>query len=320
MVTELTGWRTVRWFVGIVTATVTLAVSAVTLGIVPARYHAIACTLSEGMGAGLLCYGFVRNALVAGMIIGVIGPMIGTFLVYRGMALIGETLAHTAYAGVAVGTVLGGVGSGWRVVAAMTAAVLGALGVQVLAERTGSHGDVPIAIVLTGSFALGTLVIGLGGGFGMVDVRGLLFGSIATVTPSGIRILAVMGFVVVGAVAASYKQFVYLTFDEDAARVVGVDVRAFNGLLIVLAAIVVVGAIQLLGVILVAALLVVPVATADRVGLGFRDTLYLAVALGELSTIAGLVVAYRYSIAPGATIVLLAIAIYLIVVLIEAAR
>lgn len=288
----------------------------IAFGIMPRAFFEATCSIGRSAGTEIACYGFVWNALTTGVFIGVVGPVIGTYLVYREMALIGETLAHAAFAGVAVGTLLF-TGSGWSpalLLSALVAGIVGALAVQYLAERTGSYGDVPVAIMLTGSFAVGTLVISLGGGFATVDINSILFGSIATVDGGNVLLMAILSIVVVGVVALTYKPLLYITFDEEAARVARFNVSAYNTMLIFLTAMVVVGSMQILGVILVAAMLVVPVAAAAQITNSFRNSLYTSVIVGEVSALAGLLASWRYSLAPGATIVVVAIVIYLFAV------
>ncbi len=286
----------------------------IAFGLMPRAFFETSCTLGRSFGTRIACYGFIWNALTTAVFIGIVGPVIGTYLVHREMALIGETLAHAAFAGVAIGTLLFS-GSGWGtplLLSALVAGIAGALGVQFLADRTGSYGDVPIAIMLTGSFAVGTLVISLGGGFATVDINSILFGSISTVSGGNVLLIALLSIAVVGTVALTYKPLLYITFDEEAARVARFNVSAYNTLLIFLTAMVVVGSMQILGVILVAAMLVVPVAAGSQLTNSFRDSLYASVIVGEISSVAGLVLSWRYSLAPGATIVVVAIAIYLL--------
>jgi len=298
---------------GVVVAVVFLPVA---FGVMPQRVFDAGCTASQTLGSSFFCYGFLWNTVTTGVFIGIMGPVIGMFLVHREMALIGETLAHTAFAGVAFGTLLLGV-SGWDVrllVVAIVVAVVGALAVQWLVDRTGSYGDVPIAIMLTGSFAVGTLFIDLGGGFAFVDINSYLFGNISITDDRSVTLMAVLLFAVVGVVSVAYRPLVYITFDEQTATAVRFNVRGYNALLIVLTALVIVGAMQILGVILVAAMLVVPVAAASMLASGFKDALYIAVLIGVGSVLAGIGLSWTYSLRPGATIVVVAIGVYLLAV------
>jgi zinc transport system permease protein len=259
-----------------------------------------------------------------GVLIGVVGPLVGAFLVHRQMALIGETLAHTAFAGVAVGVGLAGLTglSGTReqfLLVAVVVSALAAVGLQRLTERTDSYGDVPIAITLAGSFAVGTLLISIFRdrvAIG-IEVESFLFGETSVVTVGGTRLVAVLSVVVVALVVVNYKQFLYITFDEQAARVARLNVSGYNSLLIVMTAVVVVGAMQILGVILVAGLLVIPAAAASQLGRSFRETLVLAVLCGQLAVLAGLFVALVGGLPAGGLIIVAAIVLYLLALVVS---
>ena len=259
--------------------------------------------------------------VATGVLIGIVGPLVGTFLVHRQMALIGETLAHTAFAGVAVGIVVAGLtglaGTQDQLIfVAFVVSALAALGLQQLTEHTESYGDVPIAIVLTGSFAVGTLLISMFRdrvAIG-IEIEDFLFGEIAIVTVEGTRMVAVLSIAVVALVIANYRQFFFITFDEQAARVARLNVSGYNSLLIVMTSVVVVGAMQILGVILVAGLLVIPAAAASQLGRNFRETIYLSVLLGQLSVLLGLFVALVGSLPAGGSIIVVAIAVYILAV------
>ena len=289
---------------------------AIAFGVMPERFFERACTVGESAGTRIACYGFLWNAVTTGVFIGLIGPLVGTYLVHREMALIGETLAHTAFAGVAFGTLVLGA-SGWEtplLLSALGAAVIGAVGVQYLADHTDAHGDVPVAIVLTGSFAVGALFLDLGGGFAFVDINSYLFGSISITDDRSVALMAILTGIVVGTVATTYKQLLFITFDPRAARVARLPVSRYNALLIVLTALVVVGAMQILGVILVAAMLIVPVAAAAQIADSFRGSMIGSVVVGEFSVLSGLALSWQYSLRPGAAIVVIAIGIYLVAV------
>ena len=273
------------------------------------------------LGTNVFRHPFMWHSLATGVLVGVVAPLVGTFVVHREMALIGETLAHTAFAGIAVGLVLVGLlgYEGPLLFVALVVAILGALGVQWLADRTTTYGDVPIAIVLSGSFAIGTLLISYGRGqFAVaIDVESYLFGSISVVTAGGARTMATISLVVLAAVLWAYKPLVFITFDQQAARVAQLPVDRYNTLLIVLTAIVVVGAIQILGVILVAAMLVVPVAAASQLANSFRETVVLSVLFGEAAVLVGFAVSIAAGLPSGGSIVVVAIAWYLLAVLVS---
>ncbi|WP_290813437.1 metal ABC transporter permease [Halovivax sp.] len=268
------------------------------------------------LGTNVFRHPFTWHSLATAVLIGVVAPLVGTFLVHREMALIGETLAHTAFAGVAVGLLFGAT-TDWRaslLLAALVVGILGALGVQWLAERTDAYGDVPIAIMLTGSFAVGTLIISYGRGLTSVNIDDYIFGNAAHVTVDGARLMVVLSLLVVAVVAITYKQLLFITFDEQAARVARLNVTWYNALLVVMTAVVVVGAMQVLGVILVAGMLVIPVAAATQLARSFRETLSLSILFGQLSVLGGYGVAIHQSLPPGGSIIVVAIGFYLIAI------
>ncbi|MUW13996.1 metal ABC transporter permease [Halorubrum sp. CBA1125] len=278
-----------------------------------AGFRAVGRGMDAAFGTNVFRHPFMWQSMATGVLVGIVAPLVGSFLVHREMALIGETLAHTAFAGVAVGLLVTA-STGWSgslLLVALAVAILGALGVQWLTERTDAYGDVPIAIMLSGSFAVGTLIISYGRGLTGINVEGYLFGNLAVVTVEGARMMGALSVFVVAAVAATYKQLLFITFDEQAARVAQLNVSAYNTLLVVLTAIVVVGAMQVLGVILVAAMLVVPVAAASQVARSFRETTYLSVIFGQVSVVAGFAVAIGLGLPSGGSIVVAAIAVYL---------
>ncbi|WP_089877350.1 metal ABC transporter permease [Halogeometricum limi] len=261
----------------------------------------------------MLGYPFMQRALVAGVCIGIVAPLVGSFLVHRQLAMIGDTLAHTAFAGVAVGIFLSNLfeTNVSPYLTALVVAVLSALLIQVLSEYTDVYNDVSMAVVLAGGFAVGTVLISLTSGGIAVSINQYLFGSLSTLTRGEVEILVGLSVLVVAAIAVSYRQLVYVTFDESAARIAGIDVRLLNRLLVVLTAMVVVGAMQMMGVILVAAMLVVPVAAATQFARSFKRSIVLAIVAGQVAVLTGTTLSYAYGIAAGGTIVLVAIGVYL---------
>ena len=288
------------------------------------RYVAAGEAFDTLLGTRVFEFPGTIRAVATGVLVGIVGPLVGAFLVHRQMALIGETLAHTAFAGVAIGVVVTGLTglAGTRdqlIFVSFFVSAIAALGLQRLTDRTDSYGDVPIAIVLTGSFALGTLLISafrdqiaIG-----IQIEDFLFGQLAIVTVEGTRMVAVLTVAVVVVVVLTYKQLFYITFDEQAARVAQLNVSGYNSLLIVMTALVVVGAMQILGVILVAGLLVVPAAAASQVAQSFRETLRLSVLFGQFAVLVGIFLALIGGLPAGGSIILVAIAVYVAAVVLS---
>nr|WP_247731745.1 metal ABC transporter permease [Halovivax limisalsi] len=258
-------------------------------------------------------YRFMHRAILVGLCVGVMAPLIGTFLVHRQLALIGDALAHTAFAGVAVGLFLNAVldlGVS-PYLTAVVVAMIAALFIELISEVTDAYNDVSMAIVLSTGFALGTTLISLNAGGLAVGVNQFLFGNLSTVSPQSAAILLVLFAVIVGTVALTRNQLLYVTFDETAAAVSGIPVNWYNRVMVVLTAMVVVGAMQIMGVILVAAMLVVPVAGATQVSRSFSESLVLSVVLAELAVLLGIGVAFYGGVTAGGVIVLVAVGIYI---------
>jgi zinc transport system permease protein len=270
--------------------------------------------LASATGIEMLGFPFMQRAYLAAICVAIVGPLVGVFLVHREMAMIGDTLAHSAFAGVAAGLFANSLlaVSVPPLLAALVVAAGAALLVQTLVDYAGAYRDTSLAIVLTGSFAVGSVLITATDGGIAVGINAYLFGSLATVSQANAGLLVAMTVAVVAAVAAAYRPLVYVTFDETGARAAGLDVARYNRLLAVLTAVVVVGAMQIMGVILVAAMLVIPVAASTSVN-GFKRSVAAAVAVGQFATVAGVTVSYWYDVAAGGTIVLVAIAAYLAV-------
>ena len=269
--------------------------------------------VGDALGVGMLEYVFMHHAFLVGALIAVMAPLIGTFLVHRQLALIGDALAHTAFAGVAVGLFVNSLlGTGISpYITAVVVAMLAALAIELISEVTDAYNDVSMAIVLSTGFALGAVLISLNTGGLAVGINQYLFGNLATVSRENAALLVVLFLVVSLVVTVTYKQLLYVTFDETAARVAGINVAWYNRLLTTLTAMVVVGAMQIMGVILVAAMLVVPVAAAAQVARGFREALLASVVLAQIAVLLGITLSYRYETTAGGTIVLVAVAVYI---------
>lgn len=263
----------------------------------------------------ILQYGFMQRALLAGAMIGTIAPMIGVFLVLRRLGLIADTLAHVALAGVAGGLLLGT----YPLAGALTACLLGAVGIERLRASGRLFGEAVLAIFLSGGLAVAVILISLANGF-TVDLFSYLFGAIAAVQPRDLWVILTLGVVVLGAVAVLYKELFAVTFDEEGARVQGVPVDALNLLLTTLVAVTVVVAMRIVGILLTGALIVIPAVTALRLARSFRSTLWIAVACSLASVLAGMIVSFYLDIAAGGAIVMAALTLFGVATLVEARR
>ena len=272
--------------------------------------------LADLLSTPMLGYPYMQRAYLAAVCIALIGPVVGTFLVHREMAMISDTLAHTAFAGVAVGLFLNSALSLTLspLFTAFVVAVVTALLVELLVEHAGAYSDTSLAIVLTGGFAVGSILITATDGGIAVGIDAYLFGSLATVSTENVGILVLMSVLVGSLVTLAYRPLLYVTFDATAARAARLNVRLYKRLMVVLTALVVVSAMQIMGVILVAAMLVVPVAGASQVARSFNESLLISVVLAELAVILGIGASYYGEATAGGVIVLVAVAIYVVAV------
>lgn len=264
------------------------------------------------MSLDLLDYEFMRLALVAAFFTGLAAPAIGTFMVQRRLALLGDGLGHVALTGVALGLLTGTA----PVLTALVVAVLGAVVIEVLRTYTRTSGDVALAMLFYGGIAAGVLLIGLAGESGATLNR-YLFGSITTVTDTDVVVVSVLGVVVVGLCLLLSPQLFAVCQDEEHAKVSGVPTRLYGLLIAVMAAATITVAMRTVGLLLVSALMVVPVAAAQQVARSFRLTHLLAMAIGLLTAVLGVVTSFEANTAPGPTIVMLALGTFVLTTLLR---
>lgn len=250
-------------------------------------------------------YDFMIRAFGAGLIVALLAPLVGTFLIVRRYALMADTLAHVSLAGVAIAVWLG-----TPPIATATATTLvAALGIESLRGRKGLLGDRVLAVFLSGSLAISIVILsavhGLNG-----SLLGYLFGSITTVAISDLWLILGVAVLAFALIAYYRRQLFYVSFADDAAAAQGVSVKNFNRLLVILAALAVAVSMQIVGILLIGALMVIPVLTAMQFGLTFRRTLQLSVIISVISVLSGLVISFYYNLASGGTIVILALALF----------
>ena len=244
---------------------------------------------------------FMRLAFAAGAVIGLVAPAVGFFLVQRRMSLIGDGIGHVAFAGVAAGYLFGVS----PVATALAAAVVGGVVLEWLRSSRGAAGDQALAFIFYTGIAAGVVIVSAAGAFN-VNLFAYLFGSILTVTPHDVVVVAVLGCTALATILVSYRALAAVVLDEEAAVVSGVPVSALNLTIVVLAALTVALSMRIVGILLIAALMVLPVMAADRIAWSMRSALGLAMALGLASVFGGLTISYYADLPPGGTIVLLA--------------
>ncbi|MBA3434218.1 MAG: metal ABC transporter permease [Actinobacteria bacterium] len=244
---------------------------------------------------------FMRLALGAGVVIGLLAPAVGFFLVQRRQSLVGDGIGHVAFSGVAAGLLL----DVSPVLTALVAAVLGGVAIELLRSRGGTAGDQALALVFYTGIALGVVLVSSAGALN-VDLFQYLFGSILTVTRTDLAVIATLGAVGLATIGLLYRPLAGATVDEEGARVAGVPIGALNVTVASLAAVTVALSMRVVGILLVAALMVLPVSAATRIAWSMRSAFGLSMAIGLGSALAGLSIAYYADLPPGGAIVLVA--------------
>jgi zinc transport system permease protein len=250
-------------------------------------------------------FAYMQRALIAGAAVGVFAPMIGIFLVQKRLSLIGDGIGHVAFAGVGAGLLL----NVWPVWSALAFAVAGALGVDWLRARRRVAGDVALALFFYSGLALGVVFVSLGGGLN-ANILTYLFGQPLTVMRSEIAVIVGLGVAITFTMWILRRALFAVVTDEDWSRAAGLPVDALNALLAVLTACAIVAAMRIVGILLVAAMMVLPVASAQLIARSFRGTLAWSVCIGVVSVVAGLWAAWIWPLAPSGAIVLAAALIF----------
>jgi zinc transport system permease protein len=251
-------------------------------------------------------YGFLVRGLEAGIVVALIAPLIGIFLVLRRYSLIADTLSHVSLAGVAIGFLTGLN----PLLTALGTTVLASLAIERLRATKRVYGESALAIFLSGSLALAIVLLSLGRGFNS-NLFNYLFGSIVTVTQTDVYLIAALAVVVAVTIAAFYKELVYITFSEESAQVAGIPVARINTVLILLTAVTIALAIPIVGILLIAALIVIPVVAALQLRTSFARTILYAEMISLFSVITGIFMSFYFNISSGGTIVLIMVGIFL---------
>ena len=255
----------------------------------------------------LFAYDFMVRALLGALIIGVTAPALGVYLVQRRLSLIGDGIGHVALTGVGVGLLL----QHSPVISAVIVSAIGAVGVELVRERGRTSGDLALALLFYGGIAGGVVLVGLSPDSGNANLVQYLFGSLTTTSAGDLAVIAVLGTVVLLAMLLLRPALFAVCNDEEYAKVSGLPVRTLNLLMAVTTAVTVTIAMRTVGLLLVSALMVVPVAAAQQVTRGFRTTMSAAMVIGVVAAALGVGVSAEINTAPGATIVILALAVFL---------
>ena len=257
----------------------------------------------------LLGYRFFQYALLGGALVAISCAVIGLLIVLRKESMIGDSVAHTAFGGIAVGILLGVE----PILTALIFAVVSVLLIAYMRSRDLANSDAAMAVTLAAGFSLGLIVVSVADGF-TVDLFSYLFGSILTIDTSELTIIALLAMISLGVIAILYKELLSITFDEQAARLNGVPVTTLATAFNIIVAVTIVISIKVVGIILVAALLVLPGLTSLQLDLSFRRTLLASLVLALVTIILGIFISSLFDVATSGVIVFTGVGVFLLVV------
>jgi len=255
----------------------------------------------------LFQFSYMQRAMTAGVLIGALCAVIGVYVVLKGLSFIGAGISHASFGGVAIGVALG-VNPIWS---AIVFCMLTAWGIGMVSRRTNVKEDTAVGVFFASTMALGVLIIGLMQGY-QVDLFSYLFGSILAVTREDVITTIIITIIVLACVWLFYKDLMFVTFDSEMAQVTGMPAETLYFLLISMMALTVVMSIKVVGIVLVSALIVTPAAAAFQLTERFHIMMILSVIIGVGSCALGLILADWWSIAPGATIVLISTLVFFV--------
>jgi len=250
----------------------------------------------------LLSQPFMVRALIAAAVTGLAAPAVGTFLVQRRLSLMGDGIGHISVTGVALGLLTGASPT----LTAVVVAIVGAVAIELIRSSGRASGDVALALIFYGGLAGGLMLVSIGGD-GVATLQSYLFGSLLSISPDDVWVSIILAGGVIALCLALLPQLFSVSNDEEFARTSGLPVQFYNVLISVMAAISVSVAMRTVGLLLVSALLVIPVATAQQFSRGFRSTMLAAMVAGLLASIAGVVTSWYVDVPPGSSIVLVAL-------------
>jgi len=275
------------------------------------------------MISAIFSYEFLQNAFLSGIIIGVIAPLLGLFIVVRRLALIADALSHVALAGIAgslylsqqvlffaaLNPVYFGIG----------AAIGGSLLIEKLRGMYRHYEELAIPVILSAGIGIGAIFISLSKGFSS-DLIGYLFGSVSAVSRQDLVIVIVIAIIVIGYIRFLYKELFVLSFDAEYSKVSGINSKYIQMFFMIITALVIGASMRIVGILLVSSLMTIPVAAAIQIAKSFKAAMVYSIIFGEVAVLIGLTSAFYLDIAPGGTIVVTSIIILLIVLIMKKAQ
>jgi zinc transport system permease protein len=262
----------------------------------------------------MLEYSFMQNALAAGLLISILCPTVGVFLVLKRYSMMGDTLSHSSLAGIAIGLIYG---FNPLLSAFIFTSVCGIL-IEFLRNYYKKYAELVMSIILT--FSVGLAIILISTGKSGANVNTYLFGSILTVTSKDLYVIASLSIVSIVSLVLLYNKLVYITFDEEGAFTSGINVKLINYLFTLLVGATIAVSIRIMGILVISSMIVIPVATALQLNLGFKKTLLFSVLFGFIDIITGLIASYYINSAPGGTIALVSVIVLVVVLVFKGSK
>ncbi|EAF3889303.1 metal ABC transporter permease [Listeria monocytogenes] len=275
------------------------------------------------MIATLLQYDFIRNTFIVGLVIGIVAPLLGSFIVVRKLSLMADALSHVTLGGITVSLFLS---KTYLPLAALNPlylgfgfSVVGSLLMEKLRNVYKHFEELAIPIIMSAGMGFSVIFISLANGFN-TDLFSYLFGSVSAVSRTDMITIVVTAIIVFIVILSLYKELFLLSFDEEYAKVSGLKAKVFDVIFMVLVALVIASSMRIVGILLVSSLMTLPVAAAIRIAKGFKQTILLSILFGEIAVIGGLFTAYYLNLAPGGAIVIISVLLLIVTILYQKIR
>lgn len=245
-------------------------------------------------------YDFVRDALIVGVLVAISCAMLGTFLVLRKLSLIGDGLAHVSFAGVAIAMLT----AQSPLIVGIILVSLASILILKLHEKTNIHGDAAIGLVSSLAIAIGVLLTSISGGYN-VDLFSYLFGSLLVISQTDLILSIILAVMVVALIIWQYPKLFAMTYDEEYAKIIGINVKNLNYMISILTAITIAIGIRIVGTMLISSMIIFPAISALQLTQSFKMTLIVAAMISAVSVVVGVLVSFAGNLPTGATIVLI---------------
>ena len=262
----------------------------------------------------MLSHNFMINALIGSIVLSITAPILGMFVVSRRISLVGDTLSHLAFAGIAIGVFL----DFFPLLTTITFSIIASLLLIKLMQSNTLNSDAVLAVFFSSSMAVGTVLLSLSEQ--VININEILFGSLLWITRQDILYQGIVGLSIIAITLFSYKKWFLISIDQDLSRVNNTNVNFYDNLLIVLTSILIVVSVRMVGVLLISSLLVLPILIALQLTNNFRNTIFIAIGISLLCSLLGVTSSYYLSshpsiIPPSGLIVIILSAIFTIVLI-----